>query len=152
MTGAMPHFFHNAWDWFAGTYPRVFRGSRETHGESNPPGDPGILGQPGYPGAIIPMQPMRGEPFAQRLEGNDYQNFSQPIPRELQYQSFWVGNQVPIATMQTQAHPYWIHQRTFEQVAPQLKGGSFNTILGATQSATLIQRWHQLWQTQSANQ
>lgn len=145
-------FFENAWDLLAGRYPRVFRGSTSTHGESSPPGDPGILGKPGYPGAVIPMVPMASKPFPQRFEGNDFQNFSQPIPREFQYQSFWVGNQVPIATIQTTAHPYWIHQRTFEQVAPQRKDGSFNMILGATQSATLVQRWHQIWQTQQNSQ
>lgn len=143
--------FRNLWD-MASKYPPIFRGSTSTHGESNPPGSPGVLGRPGYPGAIIPMEPMRSEPFAQRLEGNDYINYSQPIPRELQHQSFFVGNQVPIATIQTQAHPYWVHVRAFEQVAPQLKGGSFNYQLGSVSTSTLIQRWHQLWQSQTPDQ
>lgn len=140
--------FRNSAEPQAGDYPREYRGSTSSHGESNPPGDPGILGAPGYPHAVIPMLPMESQPMQQRLEGNDYTNYSQPIPRELQYQSFWVGNQVPIATIQTQAHPYWMHIRTFEQVAPQLKGGSFNIQLGSVQSSSLIERWHRLWQSQ----
>jgi hypothetical protein len=133
-------------------YPPILRGSRSTHGESSPPGDPKQLGEPGYRGAIIPMVPQGAVPMQQRLEGNDYHNYSQPIPRELQHQSYWFGNQVPIATTQTQAHPYWIHVRTFEQVAPQRKQGSFNMVLGAVQSSTLIERWHALWQSQTPSQ
>jgi hypothetical protein len=139
-------YFRNAWDRMR-KYPPLFRGSRSTHGESSPPGDPGVLGEPGYPGAIIPMLPMTAVPMRQRFEGNDYINYSQPIPREFQHQSFWCGNQVPIATMQTTAHPYWIHFRTFDQVVPQRKEGSFNITLGSVQSSSLIERWHQLWQS-----
>src|SRR5215469_4253075 len=131
-------------------YPPLFRGARATHGEDSPyPGDPGILGKPGYRHAEIPLVPMTGVPMRERLEGNDYTNYSQPIPREFQFQSYWRGNQVPIATIQTTAHPYWIHFRTLDQVVPQQKQGSFNLTLGQQQSASIIERWHQLWQSQS---
>ena len=109
----------------------------------------------GVPAADRPrLQPQTYTPFPQRLEGNDANNYRQPIPPASgNFLTFWDGNQLPGTYMHIppDGHAQYLVYRSQDFVQPQFNTqASFGTNLSQVNAAQLLANWRTMWQSASA--
>lgn len=99
------------------------------------------------PGDVSPIVAYGSASSRNRLEGNDLQTWIEPVDFSNQYQSFWVGNQLPGAHIQTPPHAWYLDMVNSDQVNGwQRNAVTFTSQLGQVPTSNLLARWHALWQ------
>ena len=100
------------------------------------------------------LRVMTYAPFPQRLEGNDANNYRQPIPPASgNFLTFWDGNQLPGTYMHIppDGHAQYLVYRSQDFVQPQFNTqASFGTNLSQVNAAQLLANWRTMWQSASA--
>lgn len=98
------------------------------------------------------QQQMAYGPLPQRLSAQDTSNYIQasPVfPPNLNYMTFWRGNQIPPPMITDAALMRNIKVSSQEYQAPQRRGGSFNYQLGQLPSVSLVAQMRQAWVARS---
>lgn len=100
------------------------------------------------------LRVMTYAPLPQRLEGNDANNYRQPIPPASgNFLTFWDGNQLPGSFMHipNDGHAQYLVYKSQDFVQPQYNTqASFGQNLSQVNAAQLLANWRTMWQSASA--